>query len=148
MSELNETHKLGDRVIMNHPTLKGVTGHITEIRNGAYKGAPKTYTIDYQHPKHSSDHTSSIQLDKKYFKQYPVGQLGESGNIDELNTSTLNSYIDKAVVDAKKKEKAGDKAKSPEVSYKNFRSAAKRLSNVNKARGKVARQEFADKVGL
>lgn len=101
MSELNETHKLGDRVIMNHPTLKGVTG-----------------------------------------------QLGESGNIDELNTSTLNSYIDKAVVDAKKKEKAGDKAKSPEVSYKNFRSAAKRLSNVNKARGKVARQEFADKVGL
>lgn len=78
MSEINEAHKLGDRVIMNHPTLKGVIGHIAEIRHGSYKGAPKTYTIDYQHPKHKSDHVSSIQLDSKYFKQHPVGQLGES----------------------------------------------------------------------
>jgi len=75
---MHEAHKLGDLVMMNYPSLKGVIGRIGEIRHGLFKGAEKTYTIDYQHPKHASSHQSSIQLRPTQFKAHKQGSLGES----------------------------------------------------------------------
>lgn len=94
--QLNETHKLNDTVIMSYPSLKGVVGTIGEIRYGLYKGTPKTYTIDYQHPKHSAQHKSSIQLSSSQFKAHKKGTLGEEiESVDELSIDTIKSYKDK-----------------------------------------------------
>ena len=85
---LDEAHKLNDKVIMSYPSLKGVKGTIGEIRHGAYKGAPKTYTIDYQHPNHSAQNTSSIQLSSSQFKAHKEGTLGEEvKSVDEATMS-------------------------------------------------------------
>ena len=77
VEELDEAHKLNDEVVISYPSLRGVKGRIGEIRHGAYKGAPKTYTVDYQHPKHSEGHISSIQLSSDQFKAHKPGKLGE-----------------------------------------------------------------------
>ena len=42
---LAEAHKIGDKVEIVKGSGKGTVGHIGEIRYGAYKGAPKTYTV-------------------------------------------------------------------------------------------------------
>jgi hypothetical protein len=94
--KLNEAHKLNDEVVMSYSSLKGVKGHIGEIRHGAYKGAPKTYTIDYQHPKHPEGVMSSIQLSSDQFKAHKPGKLGEEvESIDELSNNTLQSVAKK-----------------------------------------------------
>lgn len=61
--ELEEAIKLGTKVKIHAPgkSYHGQVGHVGEIRNGAYKGAPKTYTVDY-------GDRNSIQLDKKNVK--------------------------------------------------------------------------------
>jgi hypothetical protein len=43
--ELDEAHKIGSQVEVIKGSGKGIKGHIGEIRHGAYKGAPKTYTV-------------------------------------------------------------------------------------------------------
>jgi len=43
--ELDEAHKIGSPVEVIKGSGKGIKGHIGEIRHGAYKGAPKTYTV-------------------------------------------------------------------------------------------------------
>lgn len=60
--ELEEAIKLGSKVMIHAPgkSYHGKTGHVGEIRNGAFKGAPKTYTVDHD--------GGSIQLDKKNIK--------------------------------------------------------------------------------
>lgn len=61
--ELDEAIKLGSKVKVHAPgkDYHGEVGHVGEIRHGAYKGAPKTYTVDYGDRK-------SVQLDKKNVK--------------------------------------------------------------------------------
>jgi hypothetical protein len=61
--ELEEAVKIGTKVKIHAPgkDYHGEVGHVGEIRHGAYKGAPKTYTVDYGDKK-------SIQLDKKEVK--------------------------------------------------------------------------------
>ena len=61
--ELDEAVKIGTKVKIHAPgkDYHGEVGHVGEIRHGAYKGAPKTYTVDYGDRK-------SIQLDKKEVK--------------------------------------------------------------------------------
>jgi hypothetical protein len=61
--ELDEAVKLNSKVKIHHPgkSYHGEVGHVGEIRHGAYKGAPKTYTVDYGDRK-------SIQLDKANIK--------------------------------------------------------------------------------
>ena len=91
---LDEAHKLGDRVKIVGGVSKdviGVHGHIGEIRNGAFKGAPKTYTVDYQHPKHSSKNTSSIQLSKEHIRGAKPGTLGEG--LDEGILSRITNKV-------------------------------------------------------
>lgn len=60
--DLGEAHKLGDQVVIHKgpSDVLGKKGRIGEIRNGAYKGAPKTYTIDHD--------GGSIQLKSTHFK--------------------------------------------------------------------------------
>lgn len=42
---MKEAHKIGDKVEIIKGSDKGITGHIGEIRHGAFKGAPKTFTV-------------------------------------------------------------------------------------------------------
>lgn len=61
--EIDEAVKLGSKVKIHAPgkDYHAQIGHIGEIRHGAHKDAPKTYTVDYGNSK-------SVQLDKKNFK--------------------------------------------------------------------------------
>jgi len=70
--DLDEAIKLGSKVMIHAPgkSYHGKTGHVGEIRNGAFKGAPKTYTVDHD--------GGSIQLDKKNIKMH-----AEEVGIDE-----------------------------------------------------------------
>jgi hypothetical protein len=67
--ELSEAHKVGDKVtIVKGPKdVKGKEGRIGEIRKQAYKGAPKTYTVDYDHHETTGER-KSVQLPAKHIK--------------------------------------------------------------------------------
>jgi hypothetical protein len=69
MIELNEAHKIGDKVVIkyNRDDVKGKEGRIGEIRRQVYKGAPKTYTVDYDHHE-TTGSRKSIQLQAKHIK--------------------------------------------------------------------------------
>jgi uncharacterized low-complexity protein len=43
--DLEEAHKIHDKVEIIKGSAKGIKGRIGEIRHGLYKGAPKTYTV-------------------------------------------------------------------------------------------------------
>ena len=60
---VKEAVKIGSKVTMHSPgkDYHGQVGHVGEIRNGAYKGADKTYTVDY-------DNGKSVQLGKNKVK--------------------------------------------------------------------------------
>jgi hypothetical protein len=60
--KVNEAHKIGDKVTIHKgpKDVVGKTGSVGEIRPGAFKGAPKTYTIDHE--------GGSIQLKPTHFK--------------------------------------------------------------------------------
>ena len=68
--ELDEAIKLNSKVVIHDPgeSHHGKVGYVGEIRHGAYKGAPKTYTVDYDHNEETG-RSKSIQLDKKNIKQ-------------------------------------------------------------------------------
>ena len=67
--ELDEAVKLNSKVTIHAPgkDYHGKVGHVGEIRHGAFKGAPKTYTVDYDHNEESG-RSKSVQLDKKNIK--------------------------------------------------------------------------------
>lgn len=44
-TELEEAHKIGDKVKIVSGSAKGIQGTIGEIRHGLFKGAPKTFTV-------------------------------------------------------------------------------------------------------
>ena len=75
-SELEEAVNLGSKVTIHAPgkSYHGKTGHVGEIRYGAYKGAPKTYTIDHEN--------GSIQLDKKNIKLHKEESELEEAAVD------------------------------------------------------------------
>lgn len=62
--DLEEAHKIGDKVkIVGGPAdVKGKNGTVGEIRHGAFKGAPKTYTIDHE--------GGSVQLKNTHIKAF------------------------------------------------------------------------------
>lgn len=61
--KVNEAIKLGSKVKIHAPgkDYHDQVGHVGEIRHGVYKGAPKTYTVDYGDRK-------SVQLGKERIK--------------------------------------------------------------------------------
>jgi hypothetical protein len=67
--ELSEAHKVGDKVTIKHgpKDVKGKTGRIGEIRKGLYKGAPKTFTVDYDHNE-TTGQAKSVQLKSKHIQ--------------------------------------------------------------------------------
>lgn len=73
--ELDEAVKIGSKVTVHAPGkwYHGIAGHVGEIRNGLYKGAPKTYTV--YHGKNDA-----IQLDKKNVKL-------QKEAVDEIDTA-------------------------------------------------------------
>jgi hypothetical protein len=67
--QLDEAHKVGDKVLIHKgpADVKGKEGRVSEIRKGLYKGAPKTYTVDYDHHE-TTGNRKSIQLKPTHFK--------------------------------------------------------------------------------
>lgn len=68
-NQLDEAHKVGDKVVIKHPSkdIKGKSGRIGEIRKGLYKGAPKTFTVDYDHNE-TTGQAKSVQLKSKHIQ--------------------------------------------------------------------------------
>jgi hypothetical protein len=64
-SDVSEAIRLGSRVKMHAPgkDYHDQDGHVGEIRHGAFRGAPKTYTVDYGDGK-------SVQLGKGNLKHH------------------------------------------------------------------------------
>jgi len=93
--ELDEAVKLGSKVKIHAPgkDYHAQIGHIGEIRHGAHKDAPKTYTVDYGNSK-------SVQLDKKNFKLHK-----EENTIGYEGTDKLTKY--------RKKMTPGEKPVTP-----------------------------------
>ena len=70
--ELDEAIKIGSKVTIHSPgkDYHGTTGHVGEIRKGAFKGAAKTYTVDHDGgsiqvgQKHVKLHSEEVELDE------------------------------------------------------------------------------------
>jgi hypothetical protein len=79
--ELDEAIKLGSMVKMHAPgkDYHDQVGHVGEIRHGAFKGAAKTYTVDYGDRK-------SVQLQKNQIKLHK-----EDVELDEALKGPLSS---------------------------------------------------------
>lgn len=76
--ELDEAIKINSKVKMHAPgkDYHDQVGYVGEIRHGAYKGAPKTYTVDYGDRK-------SVQLDKNSIKLHKEEALkGKQHKLD------------------------------------------------------------------
>jgi hypothetical protein len=67
---VDEAHKINDRVEIVKGSGKGIVGHIGEIRRGAYKGAPKTYTV--YHGEHGAE-----QVKKEHIRAIKENVLEE-----------------------------------------------------------------------
>lgn len=113
--ELDEAIKLNTKVRIHAPgkDYHDKVGHVGEIRHGVYKGAPKTYTVDYD--------GKSVQLDKKNIKLHNE----EVEQIDELSIEKLAAYKKKAGEQASQANKEGD-----------IKKADKRFSGIVKATNK------------
>ena len=59
-TELEEAHKIHDKVEIIKGSAKGTRGHIGEIRHGLYKGAPKQYTV--YHGEHDATQVSKEHI--------------------------------------------------------------------------------------
>ncbi|ATV46324.1 hypothetical protein [Lake Baikal phage Baikal-20-5m-C28] len=59
-TELDEAHKIHDKVEIIKGSAKGTRGHIGEIRHGAFKGAPKSYTV--YHGEHDAAQVSKEHI--------------------------------------------------------------------------------------
>ena len=59
-AELEEAHKIHDKVEIIKGSAKGTRGHIGEIRHGAFKGAPKQYTV--YHGEHDATQVSKEHI--------------------------------------------------------------------------------------
>lgn len=110
---IDETIKIGTKVNMHAPgqSYHGKQGTIGEIRHGLFKGAPKTYTVDY-------DNGKSIQLSKKSVK------------LAKEETLNLGGYqpvpgAEKDFVSKHKVEKFGDRAGNGDAVYKGTTKPAK-----------------------
>lgn len=66
--DLIEAHKVGDKVTILKGSEKGKEGRIGEIRKGLYKGAPKTFTVDYDHHE-TTGAKKSIQVKAKHIQK-------------------------------------------------------------------------------
>lgn len=85
MENLEEAHKLGDKVLIHKGSMSGTVGHIGEIRPGMFKGAPKTYTIDYSEP--GKESRQSVQVKKEHIKAV------NEETLDEISKKVVGNYV-------------------------------------------------------
>lgn len=92
--ELEEAVKIGSKVKIHAPgkDYHDQVGRVGEIRHGAFKGAAKTYTVDYA--------GKSIQLDKKNVKLHKedVEHLDEAEGIVRHRTDSGSATVSKTGV--------------------------------------------------
>lgn len=60
VEQIEEAHKIHDKVEIIKGSAKGTRGHIGEIRHGAFKGAPKQYTV--YHGEHDATQVSKEHI--------------------------------------------------------------------------------------
>jgi ribosomal protein L21E len=120
--ELDEAIKIGSKVKVHAPgkDYHGEVGHVGEIRHGAYKGAPKTYTVDYSDSK-------SVQLGKDSIKSIKE----EAEQIDEISTGKLADYVAAASRDV------GRRIEKAEPGIEPFKKVLKRSGKIGRALGAI-----------
>lgn len=103
--DLEEAIKLGTKVKMHAPgkDYHDLVGSIGEIRHGAFKGAPKTYTVDYGNGK-------SVQLSKQNVKLHKEEAVAEGYN--DLGREYGGAYVKGRSDDARMTEKLTRQAKA------------------------------------
>ena len=79
--EIDEAIKIGSKVTIHSPgkDYHGQTGHVGEIRNGAHKDAPKTYTVDY-------GNSQSVQLKSTNMKKHKLDEIAVVKTNKEIGT--------------------------------------------------------------
>lgn len=95
METLEEAHKLGDRVMIHKGSMAGTKGTIGEIRDGMFKGAPKTYTVDYSEP--GKESRQSVQVKKEHIKAL------KEDTLDEVSKELAGKYVAKVISSQKGK---------------------------------------------
>jgi predicted RNA binding protein YcfA (HicA-like mRNA interferase family) len=83
--ELDESIKIGSKVTIHSPgkDYHGQTGHVGEIRNGAHKDAPKTYTVDY-------GNSQSVQLKATNMKKHKLDEIAVVKTNKEIGTRVVD----------------------------------------------------------
>ena len=79
---VKEAHKIGDKVEIIKGSGKGTVGHVGEIRHGAFKGAPKTYTV-YHGEK------NAIQVKKEHIRALKEDMLQLRKMLDKHTEKAL-----------------------------------------------------------
>ena len=93
-SELDEAHKIGDKVKIVSGSAKGIQGTIGEIRRGSFKGAPKTFTVY-----HSQNGATQVK------KQHIRAVKEETEEVNEISKELAGNYV--AAVNKKQLDKTG-----------------------------------------
>ena len=96
--ELDEAHKIGDKVTFTKGSEKGKEGRIGEIRKGLYKGAEKTYTVDYDHNE-TTGQAKSVQVKAKH-----IQKVKESVDLQEKHRVAITVSDPKHPMVSKRKE--------------------------------------------
>jgi ribosomal protein L24 len=94
--DLIESHKVGDKVTILKGSEKGKEGRIGEIRKGLYKGAPKTFTVDYDHHE-TTGARKSIQVKAKHIQKIKedTEMLQEKHRVSITVSDPNNPSVDK-----------------------------------------------------
>ncbi len=102
--QIDETHKVGNRVKIVKGKNKGVEGHIGEIRHGLFKGAKKEYTIYHGDNGATIASKEDIRKIKEAVNPYAVGMasaMKKTGDKPPLKKSTITKAHDIAKAVAK-----------------------------------------------
>jgi len=131
-TDLEEAHKINDRVEIIKGSAKGTIGRIGEIRHGAFKGAAKTYTV--YHGEHGA-----TQVSKEHIRKLKEEVL------NEISQETKVSYINKASKDitdrrAKEKEALSDNG-TKRKNYPEFKNYIKKTDKREKMVNKMSNEE-------
>ena len=113
--EIEEAVKLGTKVKIHAPgkDYHEKVGYVGEIRHGLFKGAPKTYTVDYDHNSETG-YFKSIQLDKKQVKLHKEEVEIEEASCDTAPPDRTQTFKQKSIWTAKNLKKALEVAKQDE----------------------------------
>ena len=89
--DIGEAFKINTKVTVHAPgkSYHGIEGRVGEIRNGAFKGAPKTYTVHH-------GEEGAIQLKKEQLKALKEGSMYTDPSVDKEMKATKKEYEHKA----------------------------------------------------